>query len=346
MTYHAFLPIFRVGGTNYEIGYEIGRKFKDRIKRAFIQSVIYNYLKEIDRLQPEWFDNLHEHAKKHFPQYLAEISGIAEGAGLDYRDIALINFRGSFPEKGCSTVIFKQQDKIILAHNEDHETVLGELAYLLIVELQDGTSFLAYTYPGCLPGYSFSFNSHGIIMCANAMPDPDNQMGVPRHLLDRSMLEANNIEDALQRILIPQRSGAFSYNLVSKNEKRVINLEITSKKHYVTEIQDKYFHANHFISDELKGLSIPPGTTQIRYERGVKLISQTSQISTKEALKILSDDKIFLPRQKRVRTQYGNYYGGTLCAALFEIAEDIILQLYPPTQHKETFIQFSLSNIA
>lgn len=345
MTNKAFLPVFRVEGTNYEIGFEIGRKFKDRINRAFKQSVIYNYLIEIDRLKPEWFDCLHEHAKKHFPQYLAEITGIAEGAGLDYRDIALINFRGSFPEKGCSTVIFKQQDKIILAHNEDHETVLGELAYLLIVELQDGTSFLAYTYPGCLPGFSSSFNSHGIVMSANAMPDPDVQIGVPRHLFDRSMLEANNIEDVLQRILMPQRSGAFSYNLVSMKEKRVINLEITSKMHYMTEIQDKYFHTNHFISDELKGLSIPPGTTQIRYKRGVELISHTSQMSTKEALKILSDDKIFLPRQKRVRTQYGHYYGGTLCTALFEIAEDLILQLYPPTQQKEKFVQFSLSNI-
>ncbi len=346
MKNNAFLPAFRVEGTNYEIGLEIGRKFKDRIKRAFTQSVIYKYLIEIDRLKPEWFDDLHEHAKKHFSQYLAEISGIADGADLDYRDIAIINFRGSLPEKGCSTVILKKQDKIILAHNEDHETVLGELAYLLIVELQDGPSFLAYTYPGCMPGYSFSFNSHGIIMSANAMPDPDNQIGVPRHLLDRSMLEANNIEDALKRILMPQRSGAFSYNLVSMKDKRIINLEITSKKHHVTEIQDKYFHTNHFISDELKGILIPLGTTQSRYQRGVDLISYTTQKSAKEALKILSDDKIFLPRQKRVRTQYGNYYGGTLCTALFEITEDIILHLYPPSKQKEKFIQFSLSNIA
>ena len=345
MTNKVFLPILRVGGTNYDIGFEIGRKFKDRIKKAFTQSVIYNYLIEIDRLKPEWFDYLHEHSKKYFPQYLTEISGIAEGADLDYRDIALINFRGSFPEKGCSTVIFKQQDKIILAHNEDHETVLGELAYLLIVELQNETSFLAYTYPGCLPGFSFSFNSHGIVMSTNAMPDPDVQIGVPRHLLDRSMLEANNIEDALQRALIPQRSGAFSYNLVSMKERRVINLETTSKKHHATEIQDRYFHSNHYISNELKGLPIPPGTTQIRYERGVELISNTSQKSSKEALKIISDDMIFLPRQKRVRTQYGNYYGGTLCTALFKIAEDTILQLYPPKQHKEKFIQFSLSDI-
>ncbi|MFQ6124112.1 MAG: C45 family autoproteolytic acyltransferase/hydrolase [Candidatus Heimdallarchaeota archaeon] len=345
MTNTAFLPVFRVRGTNYEIGFEIGRKFKERIKKAFTHSVIYKYLIKIDRLKPEWFDSLHEHAKKYFPQYLTEISGIAEGAGVDYRNIALINFRGSFPEKGCSTVIFKQQDKIILAHNEDHETVLGELAYLLIVELQDGTTFLAYTYPGCLPGYSFSFNSHGIVMSANAMPDPDAQIGVPRHLLDRSMLEATNIDNAIRKALMPQRSGAFSYNLVSWKEKRVLNLEITSKRHYVTEIQDKYFHANHFISDELKGSPVPSGTTQRRYERGVELISCTSHKSLNEARKILFDNNIFLPRQERVRTLYGNYFGGTLCTALFEIGKDIILQVYPPKQSKKQFFQFSLSTI-
>jgi hypothetical protein len=73
-----------------------------------------------------------------------------------------------------------------------------------------------------------------------------------------------------------------------------------------------------------------------------------NEISGNEALKILSDDDVFLPLQENPRTTYtpyGPYYGGTLCTTLFEISEEIILKLYPPKHQKEEFIQFSLYNL-
>ena len=110
MKSNSFLPILHVSGTNYEIGQEIGQKFKDRIKKAFAQSAIYKYLWSQDELNPDWFNRLHDCAQKQFPNYLEEIKGIAEGADFDYRDVAIVNFRGSAYVESCSTAIFKNQN--------------------------------------------------------------------------------------------------------------------------------------------------------------------------------------------------------------------------------------------
>ena len=345
MIQNAFLPIFRVSGTNYDIGFEVGSKFKDQIQQAFSKSALYNHLKEQDKINPKWFNNLHEIAEKHYPQYLAEISGIADGADLAYRDVAIINFRGSFKAErvGCSTVIFKNQEYIIVAHNEDHEAILGELAYLLIVKLSNGTSFIAYTYPGCLPGFSFSFNSHGLIQSANAMPDPVAKIGIPRHLLDRYMVEAPTIDDALQRAQINPRSGGFSYNIASMYEKRVVNIETTSEEADITEINDRYVHTNHYISNKLKNIPIPVGSTEARYNRGQELLMSADKSST-ESLNILTDNKICLPLQESTGL-YGTMVGGTLCTAIFELEDDIKLRIYQTSKGITASIQLSMHDL-
>jgi len=346
MTPNSFLPIFQVSGTNYEIGQDIGHQFKDRIKSAFAQSVIYKYLLSQDELNPEWFNRLHDYAQKHYPNYVEEIKGIAEGANLEYRDVAIVNFRGSEYVESCSTTIFKNQsNNIIMAHNEDHEAILGELAYFLIVKLENGTIFGAYTYPGCISGFSFSFNSHGIVQTGNAMPDPEVKMGVPRHVLDRSMLEATSLDDVLRRAQISPRSGAFSFNLASMSEGRTVNLETTSENSYVTEVDDKYFHANHYISPAFQDIPIPHGSSLTRYNRGIELLPHAEKTAP-EALEILWDDNVFLPIQTFSELRYGSRSGGTLCTALFEISSDEIqLRAYHPTRNKEDFLQLSLSDI-
>ena len=69
------LPLLSVSGNNYDIGFKIGQEFKDRIKKAFTQSIIFNSLKKYDELNPEWFNGLQAEAVKKFPQYVKEMQG-------------------------------------------------------------------------------------------------------------------------------------------------------------------------------------------------------------------------------------------------------------------------------
>ncbi len=347
-----FLPLLRVSGNNYEIGLQIGKHFKDRIKKAFARSILIKALLFQDKMEPDWFDKLNTGAIKSFPDYVEELSGIADGSGLNYRDIAIVNFRHSFPplpQYNCSTVVFKNSNKIILGHNEDHEAIFGEFAYLLNVKLNNGTCFFTHAYPGCLPGTSFAFNSHDITISCNAISRPFARIGIPRALLDRSMLEAETMNETLKKAQIPGRSGSFSYNVVSMKEKKAVNLETTSKKSQVTEISDKYFHSNHFISEKLKKFSVAIGSTKNRYDRGRELI-QNAEKTSQEALKILSDEIILVKIKKSKEVSIGNnflgdYYSGTSCTAVFEINNSINLKIYPNTKERKVFLEFKSDDI-
>lgn len=110
--------VLRVSGSNYDIGFQIGSKFKDKIKNALSQSNKLKFLRKANESDPKKFNQLKIIGQKHFPQYMEEIQGIAEGSDLEYRDIALMNFKYEYPE-GCTTVIFKTKDRIIFGHNED-----------------------------------------------------------------------------------------------------------------------------------------------------------------------------------------------------------------------------------
>ncbi|MFX0092588.1 MAG: C45 family autoproteolytic acyltransferase/hydrolase [Candidatus Hodarchaeota archaeon] len=338
-----FLPVFRISGSNYDIGLNIGRKFKERIHRAFKESKRIKNLRIRDNLKPDWLNRVEQRAKNHFPHLMDEISGIADGAGLEYRDVLAVNFQHAIPPfEDCSTVIFKGSEKILHVHNEDHYTDLGNNAYLLIVEMDNGTTFFAHAYAGCIPGTSFGFNSHGIVMSCNALPDPVRENGLPRILFGRSILEAKNLDDALKRALsfIP-RSGGVSYNLTSMNEKRVINLETTADEGCITEIQNNYFRTNHYISDKFKDRSIPEESNSLdRYMRGLELISGVEKTG-EGALQILSEDIIFFTS---FRLSSGEELR-TLCTALFEVDNSINLRLYPGKQEKKEFMKFSLSDL-
>jgi len=325
------IEVFHVSGSNYEMGFEIGSHFKQKIKR-FVESS--ETLKSIrGNLNERKHKELIEIANKHFHLYMEEIRGISEGSGIDYNDLILLNFKYEYPTIGCSTVIFKDKDRIVLGHNEDGERENENNAFILVAKPDKGTPFLVYCYPGMIPGNAFSFNSRGIVMTGNAMPTPDPILGIPRHLIDRSMLEASSIEDALDLALLPERASGFSYNIVSLNEKRAVNLETTSRMYYVTEVEDRFFHTNHYVSTGLRGIvQRVSESSRIRYEHGVKMMSNGEGAPEKRILEIL---------YSTLNEPNSIYNPWTLCTAIFDVSDDIHLTVYARKERNCKPIEFS-----
>jgi hypothetical protein len=231
-----FLRIEENNISQYELGHIIGENFKEQIGDYIGNSSRIRSLREMDHKEPFLYPKLEEYAQKHFLNYMNEIEGIADGSGQNPKDIALLNFVYEYP-RDCSTLVFKDRDKIILRHNEDgEETGIGN-SYILIANPEDENPFLAFCYPGMIPGNAFSFNSYGIVMTGNAMPDPEVRVGVPRHLIDRHMLTAETIDDAIDKALFGKRASGYSYTLASSKEREVINLETTSRKYGITKIK-------------------------------------------------------------------------------------------------------------
>jgi predicted choloylglycine hydrolase len=345
-------PILHVSGSHYDIGFQVGRQFKKLIRKAMLKSPFYIGLKLMDSLKPEWFNELQANAEKFYPQYVEEMRGIADGARMKYRDIAIVNFRHSIkleiPKIECSTLIFKKDDKILLAHNEDHEQTIRDYSYILIAKYEKGPTLFTYSYPGCIPGNSVSFSSHGIVMSGNALQDPDLKTGLPKGLLDHAMVEAKKIDNAVKICQTKGRSGGYSYNLVSQHEQKALNLETTTSRSGLTLVNDKYYRTNHYISNDLSDILTDNETNYRsleRYKRGMQLLPQVEK-SAEGALKILSDDKVFVEMSKVTDSPLGEVYGGTHFTAIFEISKnDINLQFYPYVKNRENFVEFSLRDL-
>lgn len=345
-------PIIHVSGSHYDIGFQVGSQFKKLIRKAMLKSPFYIGLKLMDSMKPEWFNELQTFADKLYPQYVDEMKGIADGARMKYREIAIVNFRHSIkleiPKTECSTLIFKEDNKIILGHNEDHEQTIREYSYILFAKYEKGPTIFTYCYPGCLPGNSVSFSSDGIVMTGNALQDPDLKQGLPKGLLDHAMVEAKTIDDAVKICQTSGRSGGYSYNLASQHEQKAVNLETTSTRSGLTLVNDKYYRTNHYISNDLKDIYTDNETNYRsleRYKRGIELLPQVEK-TTEGAFKILSDDKVFVAMSKMTDSPLGEVFGGTHFTSMFEISKkDIKLQFYPNIKNRENFIELTLKDL-
>ncbi len=323
-----FLPLLQVDGTNYEMGYQTGKHFATQIARILQANHKFQLIYANDKNNPAKADQVIRLIQENLPQFMDEIRGIAEGSSQEIRSIILLNLWHLYDEENCSTVIFKTPTKIFIGHNEDHCKSMCDDSYYLHMKLPDNTDIFSHSYPGCLPGFSNGFNSHGLVITCNSVPDPIKEIGIPRTFIGRWMLEATTIDEAVERAakFVP-RGGGVSYNIASLKEKRVVNLEITGNESALTEITERFFHSNHYISDTFSYVKIPSddfSTSRIRYERGSELLPQF-EMNEKGALKILWDEHVFMKHQ----IGPSNVVYMTLNTSIFEIAEEIQVKIYP-----------------
>jgi isopenicillin-N N-acyltransferase like protein len=115
-------------GTPGEVGYHHGSAGKLQISRSII---FYQTLFE-SKCKMDWeavkaFASKYEpYLQRHWPQYIEEMQGVANGAGVTYEDILALNVRtevafGNFSD-GCTAFSWKGAKTSILAQNWDWNT--------------------------------------------------------------------------------------------------------------------------------------------------------------------------------------------------------------------------------
>lgn len=88
------IPIVISRGTPYEIGLNHGRTASDRVRKSCEGNVNSFIGKIITRLEAERLaTRFAENVRRFRPEYLEEIRGIAEGSGLPFMDIMILNCR-------------------------------------------------------------------------------------------------------------------------------------------------------------------------------------------------------------------------------------------------------------
>ncbi|MCX6821543.1 MAG: C45 family autoproteolytic acyltransferase/hydrolase [Candidatus Aenigmarchaeota archaeon] len=333
------LPVYSVKGTNYEIGYKIGQKFREQIAYVVKNNRRLKVLRKLEQKNPR-LETLVAYGN-YFRQYMDEIRGIADGSGSNLTDIQLMNCHYDFPRRGCTTVLFKEPGRIILAHNEDNSRDYLNNCYILKVQPKGGTPFISYCYPGMIPGNSFAFNSNGIAITCNAMPTPDIRTAIPRHLIDRSMLEAENMKDVIKRVLLKERASGGSFNVVSMKENWALNIETTSEDCCITEVEDRLLHTNHYVSSGLCHLERDESllSSTSRYKVGSRLLQEVKEKTPQAALDILSSKEASPYSILRIDKLLK---GRTLCTALFDVSvNEMTMRVYEPkpSMQEEGFVE-------
>jgi len=257
-----FFPLFEISGKDYfELGEQIGKNLKNRIQAGLKRRK--KWIDEIknfaDADRKTRFEPFLDSLKQNFPHYLEEMKGTARGSELDFDLLFVLNLNPelsammrSSREDDCSTVLVKNGDKIVLGHNEDGSEMYIDLMSLLKVKAPSGIDFFVLAYPGIMPGNGPGINSNGILHTCNYIGNKKCKAGVPRYFIDRAMLEAKSMEDAIKLGSHPARAYSQAHNLVSISEKRAVMIESSISKVAVREVDGILYRTNNYILPEMQ----------------------------------------------------------------------------------------------
>ena len=330
-------PILEVKGSYYDIGYAIGSQFNKEINDVFNKRwQWFEGMKETTfKDNKTLFDGLLAASKKHFPKYIEEIKGLAEGSGISFDDMFLMNIKsetGALKSSmqnetpGCSTICYNNSDNIIFAHNEDGDEANNGNMFVVKATPPSGVSFIVLTYPSIIMGNGPGFNDHGIIQTTNYIASTKWNIGIPRYILGRAVLESKSLDEAIDIVSHRERAFAYHHNLGSFTEQKLFSVEVTTDNYQVYEPEERYFHTNHLILEKTKNfpqdINYISSSSFSRYaaiKHELENINNEMELNEKEILQILSShqNKPFSP----CRHPEGEITGRTLATAFFNINE-------------------------
>jgi hypothetical protein len=348
-----------VSGSHREVGRNIGLHFAAAIHHLFDN---YDFLQE--QLLPflenptghSFFQSCLKLHQTHFPQYIAELEGMAEGSGRPFEEIFAVNLRGEFAGlialarptdgttaadiQGCTDCLVLTPDAALIGHNEDGPPAGYGNMYVVRVAVDDCPTFTALCYPGFLPGNAFGFNESGILHSINNVAPRPIKVGLSRHFLARALLDARTLDDAIRVITTSKRASGFNYNIGSLSERRVVSVEVSPEGHHVHEVQGYYLHTNHYLKLSDVAQEITPSSRR-RLARAELLCRNTPPGDATRVLALLGD------RTDRDHPIHCDAtppdISATLCSALFDL-DNRQLRIYwdNPIREPEKCMQFSM----
>lgn len=311
-------------GTPYDIGYQQGSLLKDEIKDIYdiyLNDLVYqDWVKKFALIKGE--SKIHANPRKGMwkfadgtrefipDEYLEEMKGLADGAGIDIHDVmnmtAHVDF---FSILMCSVVVTSGEatpdNKLVEARNLDWADgglqELDKYSTIFVVRPDRGHSFVSVIYPGIV-GALTAVNDQKLTVELNFVMTADKQKrGFPALLMVRHIAQnASNLDEA-EKILrdIPRMAG---YNLTitdgKTNEARTI--EVTAGTVGAVPMSERgvLVSTNHYISSELASTN-PTGKrptglpSTVRFDRLTELSeNHYGEITPAVAVEMIHDGSV------------------------------------------------------
>lgn len=192
------------------------------------------------------------------PQYVEEMQGLADGAGVRFDDILVLNSLEAITSDrlvlGCTSLAVSSMatadGSVLAAHNEDWYPADIDDVYLVRAEPEGEPPFLAITYGGLLP--NIGLNAAGIAQCCDTVYPNDVRLGIPRILVSRAVLAAETVDQAITAALHPQRAAGYNHLLISADG-QICNLEASATDFdRVPAVRGTAAHTNHYLSERMR----------------------------------------------------------------------------------------------
>src|SRR5471032_1602880 len=200
--------------------------------------------------------------------YLDEMRGIAEGSGVAFQDIVMINARTEVLAKaraekvaavnedagdGCTGALIlpdrSATGRLIHGQNWDWRADCAQTGIVLRVRSDDGPDFLTFVEAGGLA--RSGFNSAGVSITANYLESNRDftQLGVPLSLIRRKVLEQEIFSLAMKTVATTPKSCSNNI-MLGMAEGFGIDFECTTNESFpIYPGEDGLIvHANHWMS--------------------------------------------------------------------------------------------------
>ncbi len=303
------LKLVDVCGTFREMGQQIGEACSEQVRHSIANA--RSLLDDAyDELQLNWDGAIIQarkyipFAEERYPQYVEEMKGIAEGAGVSFGDVAVINAMEAVTMDAlhlakCTSMAVSQErttnHHVLVAHNEDWLPEDEMDVFVIRAHPKEEPSFLAVTYGALLP--NIGFNAYGIAQCCDSVHPMDCRIGIPRIVVSRAVLAARTPSEAIRHMLTPRRAAGYNHLLVHESGE-MYNVEVSARRFAVLGAEDGMIvHTNHYLENEMRKIEDEPDeliSTRVRYFRALRLLRQTRR-HTVATLQGIQKDHINYP---------------------------------------------------
>lgn len=261
-------PFIEIEGPPRERGRQYGAKADTRIKRG-----IENYKQLMEARGLAWSDvlvsssGLMEFIAEKCPAQHEELIAIATGAGVDVRELLVINGRSEILnagkaklkaaagelDDGCTSAVVMpsraSNNCLLHGQNWDWRPECEETAVVLAVRRDDGPDLLTYVEAGGLA--RAGLNEIGFAITGNNLSTGHEQWGrrgIPLSIIRRLALEADSFSGALNAVSQSPRSIANNMTVsYAASDGEAFNFETTPDDIYWEPPTDGLIvHANHF----------------------------------------------------------------------------------------------------
>jgi isopenicillin-N N-acyltransferase-like protein len=304
------LPIVHAHGDPARRGRTIGKALAEGIERSVDFTRRYTRRHGLDDRDLEPLMAPYLAAARHaVPRLVAQLEGMAEGAGVRFLDVFAVNafeelysvLEGSVsppagvvigpappphPVERCTDVLIRAPGTTILAHNEQwYAGDDGGVA--VIVERPDTADEVAIVAPasvGTVP--LVGMNARGGALGLMSLSGTDEQVGIPRALLGRDGVEAGDRADAVRRASRARRAGGYSYMYAFRGGD-AFTLEVTATREGLIE---PAVHTNHALHAAVAEAAEAPSEGSLsRLARTHVLLEGDEPETVQGAMRILGD---------------------------------------------------------